>query len=733
MSLTSHWKIAVDTGGTFTDCLAQDPAGDIHRAKVLSSGRLKGLVLEKRSSQEYQIQADWLKSDMFKGFSVQKSGTTQSAKIAGLDPRTGLLRLEEAATLRLEEGADIEITAFEEAPVLAARLITGTPLDQPFPPLQMRLGSTKGTNALLEGKGAPIALLLTKGFKDLLLIGDQRRPNLFALNIQKRKPLYSQVLEVDARMDAAGEELQALEEREIDRLVSEVKLLGVKAVAISLLHSYKNPAHEQALKKALEAAGIRFVSASAGLSPAIKYLHRTETAVVNAYLSPVIFEYTREVQKGLSGADLKIMTSAGALISAAFFEPKDSLLSGPAGGVVGAAQVARALGEEKVLTLDMGGTSTDVARYDGAFSFQYELQVGEARLQSKAVAIETVAAGGGSICQTDGIKLMVGPESAGAYPGPACYGAGGPLTVTDVNLLLGHIDPSKFNIPLHTEQARKAFDTLKKNLNSQDKIDDEQILSGLLQIANEKMAEAIRSISVRRGYDPKEYALLGFGGAGGQHVCAIASLLGIGRIIVPYDASILSAKGISEAAIERTAMRQVLQPLKAVENIDQLMAAVEEEAREALQQEQLGIDRIETQEQKLFLRFKGQDTTLEVAYKPGTDLTESFKKKYVQLYGHWLEEREIELESVKVSAASAPESQQEAVAGTDACEASSADSHRSYIDSRWQEVPVYEWDALEAGATLSGPALLLSPFTSVVVEPDWQLSIRADYSAVLQQ
>ncbi len=748
-----QWKIAVDTGGTFTDCLATDPDGQVQRAKVLSSGSLKALVKEKISDTEYRLQADWLKKALFSGFFIRKAGAPESCEIATLSPESKRLVLKEPPSFSIVKGEAIEITANEEAPVLAARLLTGTPLGKPFPPLQMRLGSTKGTNALLEGKGAPMAVLLSKGFGDLLQIGDQRRPDLFALNIKKRPPLSQQVLEVNERLNAAGEVEQELTAKEIQRLVKEIKALEVESVAISLMHSYKNPVHEQQLKRALQEAGVRFISASAELSPAIKYLHRTETAVVNAYLSPVIFNYTKEVQRGLSGtgntapghsgkkqagteqkgADLKIMTSAGALLSAAFFQPKDSLLSGPAGGVVGAAQAAKQLGEARVLTLDMGGTSTDVARYDGAFSFNYELEVGQARLQSKAVAIETVAAGGGSICQTDGFKLMVGPESAGAFPGPACYGAGGPLAVTDVNLLLGRVYPERFNIPLHKEQAQKAFKTLQQQLEGAEQGSDETILSGLLQIANEKMAEAIRSISVRRGYDPREYSLMGFGGAGGQHVCSIATLLGMQKIIVPYDASILSASGISQAVIERTAMRQVLRPLQEVRDLDGLMEEVGEEARQALLQEQLAAEDIQLKEQKVFLRFRGQDTTLEISYAAGKNIQEAYKEKYSFLYGHWLENREVELESIQVSAASRmqelhfPEREQETY------QPGTTTLHRCWMDGKWQEVPVYEWDELKPGAAIKGPGLLLSNFTSVVVEPQWQLQIQPDNSAVLKQ
>jgi 5-oxoprolinase (ATP-hydrolysing) len=377
------------------------------------------------------------------------------------------------------------------------------------------------------------------------------------------------------------------------------------------------PAHEKAPRERLRAAGIAFVSLSAELMPAIKLVPRAQTAIVNAYLSPVINRYLDAVRgKMPAGSPLRVMTSTGGLVGADFFAPKDSLLSGPAGGVVGAAAVARQSGVTQILTLDMGGTSTDVARYDGAYDYRYDLRVGDAHLQTPALAVETVAAGGGSVCAFDGPVCTVGPESAGAHPGPACYGAGGPLTVTDVNLLLGRLDPEAFGIPLNAPAARRAFDDVRQKAGAAEGT-DEALLAGFLQIANERMADAIRRVSVQRGYDPAGYTLLAFGGAGGQHACQVAALLGMHRVLVPADAGLLSAYGMGRAAIERLATRQLLQPLAEAD----LPGTFEQLAREAAARvtaEGFVPGQVRTVRQSLFLRFAGQDAALEIPFAPNT-------------------------------------------------------------------------------------------------------------------
>ena len=456
MSVPS-WKIWVDTGGTFTDCIAINPQGAFKRLKVLSNSALRGKIIAQPNQMTLRVQLQWpIQKDIFKNFTLNiLGGKTIHRKIQDVNFYEGIIRLTKPLNGNFS-GQTIEITSAEEVPVLAARLLTETALEESFPSLEMKLGSTRGTNAILERKGARTALLITKGFKDLLLIGNQQRPDLFTLNIVKEKPLYDLVLEVDERMESDGNILTLLSKKEIQRIVDILRKKKIESIAIAFLNSYKNPGHEDQMSKALK-ANFQFITCSHALSSQVKILPRAETAVANAYLSTIIHSYIDQIRVGLANADLKIMTSAGGLVDAGIFYPKDSLLSGPAGGAVGAAATAGLSGVDKMITFDMGGTSTDVSLYNGQFNYRYESKVGGLKILSPSLAIETIAAGGGSICDFDGYKLTVGPHSAGASPGPACYGAGGPLTMTDVNLLLGRIDHENFSIPLHRDKAEEAF------------------------------------------------------------------------------------------------------------------------------------------------------------------------------------------------------------------------------------------------------------------------------------
>ncbi len=443
------WKIWVDTGGTFTDCLATDPSGKVTRLKVLSNGTLRGKVLSRPSPDTLLVDLNWphfSSREIYAGYTVRTADSkpkSVSAIIDSVDFEKGAIKLTKSSK-ESWEGRTIEITSNEEVPVFAARILTSTPLHASLPLLEMKLGSTRGTNAILEKKGARTALLVTKGFKDLLLIGNQQRTDLFALHVIREKPLYTEVIEIEERIASDGNVLTRLESKEIKRAVSILKKKKIESVAIAFLNSYKNTQHENLAAAAVRKAGFPFVCISGELSQQMRILPRAETTVANAYLAPIIHNYVGRILGGMPRADLKIMTSAGGLAKASEFYPKDSLLSGPAGGVVGAAVTAAASGIGKLITFDMGGTSTDVSLYDGRFDYRYESRVGNLKILSPSLAIDTIAAGGGSICSFDGYRLTVGPESAGAFPGPACYGAGGPLTITDVNLLLGRIDAANF-------------------------------------------------------------------------------------------------------------------------------------------------------------------------------------------------------------------------------------------------------------------------------------------------
>ncbi|WP_266366059.1 hydantoinase B/oxoprolinase family protein [Tellurirhabdus rosea] len=708
--------IWIDTGGTFTDGIAREPTGELRRVKVLSSSCLRG-----RITAEGRVEAPWLTAPIFTDYRITILETGEQSRIVGLSA-DGLLRTEPA--LQSPFPATVELSSGEEAPVLAARLLTQTRLGQPFPPLEMRLGTTRGTNALLEKKGGRVALLVTKGFRDLLRIGTQQRPDLFQLAIPPAEVLYQHVLEVDERTAADGTILRALSEDEIRRLVDWVREQAADAVAVSLLNAYRNPASEQRLKDALRSAGIGPVTISSDISSAIHYVSRTQTAVVNAYLSPVLNDYLANLRRQLGGHPVRVMTSAGGLVRADLFQPKDSLLSGPAGGVVGAGKIARMLGHH-VLTLDMGGTSTDVARYEGDVDYRFTTRINQFELQLPSLSIETVAAGGGSVCWFDGVRLRVGPQSAGASPGPACYGGGGALTITDVNLLLGKLSPAHFSIPFFPEKARQALRTVQNQLREQTgEIPDEQtLLRGFERIANEAMAGAIRKISVARGFDPKEYALLVFGGAGGLHGCSVADLLGIKTLILPFDAGLLSAYGIGHTPLKRMASRTILQTLS--DFAESAPAVAEELIRAAtaqLQDETGPQTATSVQEITLKLRLQGQESTLDV---PFSERAESdFRVLYQSRYGHLPENRAVEVERMVVWVSTIGERE---------IPARKPPVFRLLRPPKSGTYPVYEAGSLEEGDVFDGPALLLNKTSSSFIEAGWRVTVWAWGNAVAER
>lgn len=725
------WKIWIDTGGTFTDCIAFDPAGNRFTIKVLSSSALRGKILGQENERVLKIDHGWkVRKDIFQGYRLKLLHRDHNAVVVEeVDLEKGRLILDQPLGMAGIAGADFEITGGEEAPLLAARIVTGTALYETLPPLDMRLGSTRGTNTLLERKGARVAFIVTQGFADILRIGTQRRPDIFALHIKTPETFCAQVIEVQERISAGGGIILPLEEKETKRIISIVRQGNVEAVAICLLHSYLNNGHEQKLAAALREAGIPFVSRSSSLAPVIGFLARARTAVINAYLSPVIEGYLSGIKRQLQQGTLQVMTSAGGMAGREYYTPKDSLLSGPAGGVAGAAWIGALSGITRLITFDMGGTSTDAARYEGDFDYKYEIQVGTATLISPAVAIETVAAGGGSRCSFDGIKFRVGPDSAGAFPGPACYGAGGPLTITDINLLLGRLYPGNFGIPVHKSLAEKALDQVLEKAGKP--AAKEEVLAGFLNIANERMADTIRKISVAKGYDVSEYALLAFGGAGGQHACAVAELLSVRKIIIPYDGSLLSAYGMGNARIERFAVKQVLKPLsEVVALLDTILREVAEEGIRKLAEEGFAREAIEIRLQVCNMRLAGQEVSLEIMYRKGQDLEKAFKEKYTNLYGHWIEGRTIELESVKAVASTKQRVKEMKMPSPETYSPSPGRWLDSY-DEGWRKIPVYQWDELNPGAFLCGPALVINPYSTLVVGRNWSFTLDPYHNGLL--
>ena len=723
------WRIAADTGGTFTDCHAIAPDGEEHRVKVLSSGVLRLALLEQRSASVLRLPLPWpLPDDFFCGFQIRALGAAEAVAISSSRCGDGLL-LELAAPFEkpLHVGCTLELTADEAAPILAARLLTKTGPHQQLPPLDFRLATTRATNALLEGKGSRVACFVTQGFADLLRIGDQRRADLFALYHEPRKDYCEAVCAVHERLDALGSVLEPLNTEALREAATSLVQKGITTAAVALLHSDIQPAHEQAVRDVLKASGFTHVSLSSELAPFIKILPRAQSAVANAYLTGPVEGFISDVGRPLNHDDrLSLLTSAAALERADRIKPKDLLLSGPAGGVTGALNAARRMGHTRIITFDMGGTSTDVARVDGALSYRFHQQVGGITLMSPAVAIETVAAGGGSICEWTPSGLAVGPHSAGSEPGPACYGKGGPLTVTDVNLLLGRFDPNKAPIPIHREAAEARLHELQQIIAKAlgREISKETLLRDLLALATEHMADAIRRISILEGYDPAEYALLAFGGAGPQHACDVAARLGMKTILAPRNAGILSAVGLQEAKPEKIAERQILKSLNEFQ--PQLSTALKDLVAEA------GADLEGAMVVRLFaeLRLRGQDAALQLEFQEDDDLSRLFAERHEQLFGYAPPASKlIELVSLRAAArqADAESSHQTSPASED-----SAQTHcgPTLIQDEFSTLVVGEgWSARPCGphgwilkqdatsrAQVSSPDLLRHRFTGIVEE-----------------
>ncbi|MEO1449080.1 MAG: hydantoinase B/oxoprolinase family protein, partial [Bacteroidota bacterium] len=711
------WKICIDTGGTFTDCLGISPNGDRTTLKLLSSGIIRAQLVIGGRGQFHITSPYQVPEALFNGYTLTFSGL-------------GEYRFESPFTLHLSENGswtypeswgalapgqyEVELSSGEAAPVVAARLITQTSLVHPLPPVDMRLGTTKGTNALLERKGAKVALLITEGFEDILKIGNQQRPDLFSLRIERRPPVTRHIFGVQARIDAKGVEIRPLGTAHIQELIDKVKSSGCDSVAIALMHSYLNPIHEQQLGEALDKAGISFISCSSTLSPLIKFLPRLHTTVINAYLQPVLQAYLNGVRNPLPDKRLLVMTSAASLEAHDQYHPKDSLLSGPAGGLVGAAHIARQAGFSRFLTLDMGGTSTDVARYDEQFSFQDEIRIDDFALQTKAVSIHTVAAGGGSICSFDGHTLRVGPESAGAHPGPACYGKGGPLSLTDIALLGGMLDPVQWTIPLSKVAAEQALQKMALEAD----LSPDDLIEGLLEIACETMANAIRVVTIEEGVDPREFALLAFGGAGGQYACRIADKLGITNIIVPREAGILSAIGMGVAPLVRQARQAVLQPWPHAQQ--DLGIRSESLKQKALQKFPPYIQQTGTFDARieLALRFQGQDHYLTIHHTDTTDTLSTFYQQYKNRYGYCPEDRPVEIVYVEVLL---QHIESEKVHSN----ASLTESKQVQYDDTWEHIPT--------GTQKKGPFYLSNNLGSLVVDSGWTATFGENGDAILKR
>ena len=551
----------IDVGGTFTDCLAWD-GRNLSRCKVLSSGGIKG---EGKTGFHEGTIFDRARRNhpegFFKGYELSILSSSGEVSYQGTVTAfsQGVFTAAPPLPEDLPEAFSYELTAGEPAPILGMRMLAGLGLEDGIGRAVIRLGTTRGTNALLERKGGPAALAVTDGFGDLLSIGAQARPDLFTLDIRKPEPLFAEVVEVPERINAWGEVLRPLDAGSVEPMLRGLIDRGVDSLAVCLINSYANPIHEREIERLARSLGFANVSVSSALTPTIKALDRGDTAMVDAYLAPVLDRYIDQIRSIAPEAELKIMTSAGGLVDAENFRAKDSVLSGPAGGVVGFADAALSHGKAKAIGFDMGGTSTDVSRFDGEYETQYSAQKAGVRIVSPMMAIETVAAGGGSICGFDGVTLSVGPGSAGAHPGPACYGRGGPLTVTDVNYYCGKVSSEHFPFPLHRAPVEKLLKEMAAL--APQPMKPHELALGFLRVANQKMADAVKRISAAKGYNPRDYLLVAFGGAGPQHACSVARELGVREICVPGLAGVLSAWGIGAADVRSFREESFLRPL----------------------------------------------------------------------------------------------------------------------------------------------------------------------------
>ncbi len=683
MSLTGTWDFWVDRGGTFTDVIGRDPSGALHALKVLS----------------------------------ENPGAYRDAAVHGI------------------------------------RLHLGLGSGEPVPHGligEVRMGTTVATNALLERKGERLGLVTTRGFRDALRIGYQERKKIFATEIIKPEALYSGVVELDERVLADGTVELPLDEAAARRALESLKADGYGAVAIVLLHAYKYPAHEMTVAHLARSIGFEQVSVSHEVSPLVKYVGRGDTTVIDAYLSPVLGRYVAQVSQeldvGRSGARVMFMMSSGGLTAAEMFQGKDAILSGPAGGVVGLARTGEAAGFDRVIGFDMGGTSTDVAHFDGEYERAFETEVAGVRVRAPMMLIHTVAAGGGSILHFDEGRFRVGPDSAGANPGPACYRNGGPLAVTDANVMLGKLLPEHFpaifgpeqNQPLDVETVRERFAALAAEIG--DGRSPEDVADGFIRIAVANMVEAIKKISVSRGYDVTRYALNCFGGAGGQHACLVADALGMKSILLHPMSGLLSAYGMGLADIRATRQKALGVALDeaAPHAILELGHKLQSECLVELEAQGIALERIRTH-LRAHIRYAGTDTVLpvEAAFPDQDDqarLRRDFEHLHKRRFGFIAENKALMIDAVEVETVGggAAEMEAEGLAAT-AGELVPDQRIRFYSQGMFHDAPVALRSQVQPGQKLAGPAIIIEPNQTIVVEDGWQAELTTKDHIVLRR
>ena len=616
--------------------------------------------------------------------------------------------------------------AYEDAAVEAMRRLLDVAPGAPFPAERIeaiKMGSTVATNALLERSGARTLLITTEGFADALLIGDQTRPSLFALRLERAAPLYAGVVEALERLDARGAVVRPLDRAALAAALAQAVADGFTSAAIAFLHADLNPAHEQAAGEIARAAGFDFVALSHEVSPLPRFLPRAQTTVADAYLTPVLRAYVERVSAAVAGALLYFMTSAGALVGAEAFRGRDAVLSGPAGGVVGVAETAKTAGAVAALGFDMGGTSTDVCRYAGTLERRDTATVAGVSLRSPMLDVETVAAGGGSILAFDGLRARVGPASAGADPGPACYGRGGPATVTDANLVLGRLDPAAFpavfgpgqDQPLDVAAARAQLGALARSMGAESA---EAAAEGFIAVAVEQTAQAVRRISTERGFDPRDHALVAFGGAAGQVACAVAEALGISEVLSPRYASLLSAWGIGQAQVGalRLAGLEATLDEGGLARAQTLAETLTAQVIQDLADQGAAAGAISV---RLRLRYAGADAALPVEAGALEAVTAAFEAAHQRLFGFVEPDLGIVIAGVEV------EGRQPGLARPH--------PNPSPIEaeglSPWERMTGGEPRTIDADTMttpLLGPALIVRGDTQIAVAAGWRATAQAD-------
>jgi 5-oxoprolinase (ATP-hydrolysing) len=680
-----NWQFWIDRGGTFTDIVARRPDGTLATHKLLSE-----------NPERYE-----------------------DAAVHGIRELLGL-----GAAEAIPDGA----------------------IDA------VKMGTTVATNALLERKGERTALVVTRGFGDALRIGYQHRPKLFVRRIELPSMLYERAIEVSERIGARGEIVVALDEAAAEKALLAAYADGIRAVSIVLMHGYRFPQHEQALARIARALGFAQVSVSHEVSPLMKLVSRGDTTVVDAYLSPILRRYVDRVERALTGGRetamrLQFMQSSGGLTDAHRFQGKDAILSGPAGGIVGAVEVSRLAGFDRIIGFDMGGTSTDVTHWAGEYERAFVTEVAGVRLRAPMMKIHTVAAGGGSICSFDGARFRVGPESAGANPGPAAYRRGGPLTVTDCNVMVGKIDPALFphvfgttgDQPLDAETVRAKFAMLAAEVSATTGTPRtaEEVADGFLKIAVENMANAIKHISVQRGYDVTEYTLCCFGGAGGQHACLVADALGMTRVFIHPLAGVLSAYGMGLADVRALRQEAVEAELTrhALAATSEAFARLESAARDDVRAQGIPPDRIECHD-TLHVKYDGTDTTLELAREATVaPIVAEFERRYRQRYGFLMPGKALVIEAIAVEAVGRNESAESLAPSFPprAGPLAPIKTNRMYTERAFRDAHVHDRDALRPGDAIDGPAIVRERNATTVVEPGWRATLTARDHIVLER